>query len=68
MSFSYNRLWKLLIDQKMTKTQLREQSGFSTKVLSSLNKGEPVHMKHIEKICQTLNCEVSDILEIIPDK
>jgi len=65
MSYSYNRLWKLLIDRGMTKTELREQAKFSTRVLASLNKNEAVHMKHVEAICKTLHCEMSDILEIV---
>ena len=64
MSISYNKLWKLLIDKKMTKTQLREQADIATSTLAKLSKDEPVSMDVLVKICKTLDCDISDILEI----
>ena len=64
MSISYNKLWKLLIDKKMTKTQLREQADIATSTLAKLSKDEQVSMDVLLKICSTLDCDISDILEI----
>lgn len=67
MSANYNRLWKMLIDKGMNKTQLREATKIGTATLSRLNKNEHVSMEVIEKICSVLNCRVEDIMEFIPD-
>ena len=64
MSISYNKLWKLLIDKKMTKTQLREQADIATSTLAKLSKDEQVSMDVLLKICSTLDCDISDIVEI----
>ena len=64
MSISYNKLWKLLIDKKMTKTQLREQADIATSTLAKLSKDEQVSIDVLLKICSTLDCDISDILEI----
>ena len=64
MSISYNKLWKLLIDKKMTKTQLREQADIATSTLAKLSKDEQVSMDVLLKICSTLDCDIADILEI----
>ncbi len=66
MAVSYNRLWKMLIDKGMNKTQLREATKIGTATLSRLNKSEHVSMEVIEKICAYLECQPSDILEFIP--
>ncbi len=64
MAISYDRLWKLLIDRKMNRTELKEASGISFNVLARLGKNEPVSFESIEKICFTLNCNIEDIVEI----
>ena len=64
MSICYDRLWKLLIDKKMNKTELKEASGISFNVLARLGKNEPVSFETIEKICFTLNCNIEDVIEI----
>ena len=65
MSVQYNRLFKLLIDRKMTNAQLTENAGFSANIITRLKKDEYVSMESIEKICVALNCGVDDILEFI---
>ena len=50
MTYNYNRLWKLLIDKGMTKTQMRLQAGISTNILAKKGKGEPVAMESLAKI------------------
>lgn len=61
---TYDKLWKLLIDKKMTKTELREKVGFSTNTLSKLSKNESVTVATLEKICLYLECNIEDIIEI----
>lgn len=64
MTYNYNRLWKLLIDKGMTKTQMRLQAGISTNILAKMGKGEPVAMESLAKITTALNCGLDDIVEI----
>ena len=64
MTYNYNRLWKLLIDKGMTKTQMRLQAGISTNILAKMGKGEPVAMESLAKIATALNCGLDDIVEI----
>ena len=64
MIYNYNRLWKLLIDKGMTKTQMRKAAGISTNILANMGKGEPVAMDSLAKICVALSCSVDDIVEI----
>lgn len=67
MAVLYNRLFKLLIDRRMTNAQLMEKAGFSANIITRLKKGEYVSMESIEKICTALNCSVDEILEFVPD-
>lgn len=64
MPISYDKLWKLLIDKKMNRTDLKEASGISFNVLARMGKSEPVSMESVEKICRTLSCDVGDVMEI----
>lgn len=67
MARSYNKLWKLLIDKKMNKTQLRESAKITTNAMSKMAKDEPVTLETLEKICGVLDCKIEDIVEIIPE-
>ena len=67
MAVCYDKLWKLLIDKKMNRTELKEASGISFNVLARLGKNEPVSFETIEKICFTLNCKIEDVVEIQND-
>jgi DNA (cytosine-5)-methyltransferase 1 len=64
MAVSYNKLWKLMIDRKLNKTQLHEVAGVSTNVIAKLSKDEIVSMDSLLRICYTLNCDFSDIVEV----
>ena len=64
---SYNKLWKLLIDKGMKKSDLRKNAGISSSSLAKLTKGENVTTKVLVKICNELNCDIADIMEFIPD-
>ena len=68
MAISYNKLWKLLIDKDMKKSQLRDLVGMSTGTLSKLSKNEPVALTVLERICKVLDCQFSDIVEYIPEE
>lgn len=61
MNVDYKKLWKLLIDKDMKKTDLIHIAGISTNVLAKLNKGEYVSMESIQKVCRALDCDVGDI-------
>ncbi|MCC3870306.1 helix-turn-helix domain-containing protein [Terrisporobacter mayombei] len=61
---SYNKLWKLLIDKNMNKTQLRIQANLSSTTLAKLSKNESVTVSTLEKICFLLDCDIEDIVEI----
>lgn len=65
---SYKKLWKLLIDKDMKKQDLMATTGISTTTMTKLNKGENVSTDILVRICNALNCNVSDIMDIIPEK
>ena len=64
MQYSYNKLWKLLIDKGMTKTEMRKAAGLSTNILAKMGKGEAVSMESLAKIATALQCGLDDIVEI----
>ena len=64
MIYSYNKLWKMLIDRKITKTEMRKLSGISTNMLAKMGKDEPVSMETLAKISTALECGLDDIVEI----
>ena len=65
MAVSYRKLWKMLIDRDMKKTDLRIASGISTNALAKLGKNERVTTDVLDKICCALDCDVWDIMEIV---
>lgn len=64
---SYNRLWKLLIDKNMTRKDLREASGVSTASIAKLGRGDNITTSVLIKICDALDCELEDIMELVSD-
>lgn len=64
MAVSYNKLWKLLIDKGMTKTDLRIKTDMSTSTLAKLSKNEVVSMDIMLRICDVLECNVGDIMDV----
>jgi DNA (cytosine-5)-methyltransferase 1 len=68
MKVSYDRLWKLMIDKKINKTQLKDLAGINSNCIAKMGKDEPVHMEILIKICEALNCEFNDIVEIKENK
>jgi len=67
MAFSYNKLWKLLIDKNMNKTALRDAIGITPATLARLSKNQNVTMDVLSKICNKLDCNIEDIIEYIRD-
>ena len=67
MTVSYNKLWKIMIDRNINKTELRHLSGISTVTLAKLGKYQIVSMEALMKICIALQCDIKDICEFIPD-
>lgn len=68
MGISYKPLWILLIKRDMTKSQLREKAGISSRAMAKMGKSEDVNTDVLRKICTALNCTLDDIVEITPDK
>ena len=64
MAISYNKLWKQLIDKRMTKTELRLKADLGTATLAKLGKDQQVSMEVLLKICNALNCNISDIIDV----
>lgn len=67
MAVCYNKLWHMLIDKNMSKTQLIKQAGISTNAMAHLGKNEDVRVEVLVKICGVLNCSIEDIMEIVDD-
>ena len=66
MAVCYNKLWKILIERRMSKTQLIKAAKISTNAMAKLGKNEDVRVEVLVKICGVLNCSIDDIMEIIP--
>lgn len=66
MAVSYNKLWKLLIDKGMNKTELRRRADFGTTTLARLGKSQSVSMDVMIRICEVLNCNIADVMDFIP--
>lgn len=60
----YNKLWKLLIDRKMNKTDLCKQAGITTNSLANMGKGKDVSTQVLTRICHALDCKLEDICEV----
>ena len=68
MVWSYKKLWILLIEKDLKKTQLKEMCKMGTTTLAKLGKGEAVSMDVLQRICEELDCNIGDIVDYIPDK
>jgi len=68
MAMSYKKLWHLLIDRDMKRLDLQKLSGLAPASMAKLSKGDTVTTDTLEKICRVLNCDVSDIMEYVPDE
>ena len=68
MIISYKKLWKLLIDRDLKKKDLREMAGISPSTIAKLGRNENINTEVIIKICKALDCNISDIMEIVRDE
>ena len=68
MPISYDKLWRLLIDKKMNRTDLKDAAGISFNVLAKMGKNEFVSMESLLKICVALDCNIGDIVDVMPDQ
>ena len=66
MAASYKRLWKLLIDKDMKKKDLQAAASISWASVTKLSKGEVVSMEVLMKVCKALNCNIGDIMDLVP--
>lgn len=64
MNISYDKLWKLMIDKKINKTQLCEKAGITTNAMVKLGKNETVQLETLIKICKVLKCSINDIMDV----
>ena len=67
MAISYNKLWKLLVDKKMSKADLRKAAGIAPNTMTRLRRDEEVTLSVLCKICSTLNVDIGDIMEFMPE-
>ena len=67
MAISYNKLWKLLIDKKMSKADLRKAAGIAPNTMTRLRRDEEVTLAVLNKICSTLDVDIGDIMEFLPE-
>jgi DNA (cytosine-5)-methyltransferase 1 len=65
MTISYNKLWKLLIDKKMNRSDLKKVAGISFNVLAKMSHNEFVSLESLCKICSALTCDIGDVMEFI---
>lgn len=68
MAVSYNRLWKLLVDKKMSQSDFRKAVCISPNTLTKMKKDEPVTLVTLERICEVLNTDFGDIVEYVPNQ
>ena len=68
MGVSCNRLWKLLIDEKMSVSNLRKLAEIAPNTMTKLRRDEPVMLNVLDKICVTLNCNYGDIMDYVPEE
>ena len=67
MEVSYNKLFKLLIDRSLKKTEFAKEVGISGNTLAKLSKNDTISMDSIVRICRYLKCDVGDIMEVLPE-
>ena len=65
MAISYNKLWKLLVDRKMSKADLRKAAGIAPNTMTRLRRDEEVTLTVLNKICTTLNVDIGDVMEFV---
>ncbi len=67
MPVSYKKLWKMMIDRDISKTELTRLAGISTNAMAKLGRNEDVRVRVLEKLCTSLDCKLDDIVEFVPE-
>jgi len=65
MSVSYKKLWKLLIDKDMNKTDLRNATGISSFTIAKMTRGDDVSMAVLRRICEVMDCNIGDLVDVV---
>lgn len=65
---SYSKLWKLMIEKEINKTQLHDMANISTNAVAKMSKNKAVSLDTLGKICYVLNCDIGDIVEIVIER
>lgn len=65
MAISYNRMWKLLIDKKMSKADLRKMADIAPNTMTKLRRDEPINLAVLGRICDVLNCDYGDLIQCV---
>ena len=68
MNISYQPLWNTLKERSMRKEDLRLAAGLTTNMIANMGKGEHISMKTLLRICEALNCEITDVIELVSDE
>ena len=68
MAISYNKLWKLLVDKKMSKADLRRAVGIAPNTMTKLRRDEEVSLTVLNKICAALEANIGDVMDFVPDE
>ena len=68
MAVSYKRLWKLLVDKEMSKSDLRKKAEIAPNTMTKLRRDEPVNLAIIGRICDVLNCDYGDLMQYVPEE
>ena len=67
MAISYNKLWKLLVDKKMSKADLRKAAGIAPNTMTRLRRDEEVTLAVLNRICVALDVNIGDVMEFVPE-
>jgi len=65
--FSYNKLWKMLIDRNMIKKDLMAETNITSSTMAKMGKGLPVNMETLGRICEALDCDIGDIVDYVKE-
>ena len=67
MAVSYSKLWHLLLDKKMTKTELCRRANITSNAVANMGRDKSVKVETLVRICEALDCKIEDIMEVVPD-
>lgn len=67
MAISYNKLWKLLIDKKMSQSDLRKAANIAPNTMTKLRRDEAVNLAILNRACEVLGCDIGDVMEFVPE-